>query len=341
MTVKPPQRRAALRRAAGSTTPCTPLATFTRRLNEGLLAEEQRAPGSSCWALGAHRSLNEGLLSEEQRVPARSKSDRRSTWPPQRRAALGRAAGTGKFPSRSCQRITASSKGCSRKSSGPEGSLLQGESSRQASTKGCSRKSSGAQRPSRSSRRPRRLNEGLLSEEQRAHAAVTEAVGAGGASTKGCSRKSSAAYGGRGSTTATRPQRRAALGRAAGSQMAWARSRSIDSPQRRAALGRAAGAGGAEHVGEVGHASTKGCSRESSWRGPPTTIPTARSPTCLNEGLLSGEQRAVLRVGLGRGLRVASTKGCSRESSGRPVRCSHLAIAGAPQRRAALGRAAG
>ena len=185
-----------------------------RRLNEGLLSREQRRPAGCCSARPVARCLNEGLLSREQRPDprgvrpsaprslnegllsreqrrGRSGPSRRPRGPPQRRAALARAATTDRMrrgppstdePQRRAALARAATgtrrAGCREVRSLNEGLLSREQRPARcptpattcgsaASTKGCSRESSDRRALRGGRRLPRGLNEGLLSREQR------------------------------------------------------------------------------------------------------------------------------------------------------------------------------
>ena len=133
-------------------------------------------------------------------------------WPlgmPQRRAAL-RGAATSRSPATAQSPDSASTKGCSQRSSDVRGARVPAQP-HSASTKGCSQRSSDLVAGLLELHVDDGLNEGLLSEEQRPHSRPTTHSTRPAASTKGCSQRSSDASIVCAIVTVLMPQRRAAL----------------------------------------------------------------------------------------------------------------------------------
>ena len=308
-------------------------------LNEGLLPEEQREDrgGAVRAVLGAS---TKGCSRRSSGWSVTMGSLRSLRKAPQRRAAPGGAAGvTRRFPPR--DDVVASTKGCSRKSSGSLLSMVTSpETTPSPQRRAALGRAAGWRLSTATPTTWPSLNEGLLSEEQRVHG-----LPGGGphdrASTKGCSRKSSGRL-----RTGTvppglfTPQRRAALGRAAGAQLDQPRPRPLLVASTKGCSRKSSGPSPAGLRGRTYGASlNEGLLSEEQRAG--TRLVVRWRLVRLNEGLLSEEQRvealeaareegaepqrrAALGRAAGRGVHgrsrrpghQASTKGCSRKSSG-------------------------
>ena len=253
-------------------------------------------------------------------------------WPlgmPQRRAAL-RGAATSRSPATAQSPDSASTKGCSQRSSDVRGARVPAQP-HSASTKGCSQRSSDLVAGLLELHVDDGLNEGLLSEEQR-HGLSKSLTG-----------------------TSTEPQRRAAL-RGAATQTCskaerlcpastkgcsqrssdprrWADPKVscqslneglLSEEQRRRAPVR----------NKLGHQRPQ---RRAALRGAATNKNGIRDAVkgSLNEGLLSEEQRPHSRPTTHSTRPAASTKGCSQRSSDASIVCAIVTVL-MPQRRAAL-----